>query len=208
MKRIMLDILLSIFIGVSFSLLSLIVGRLLYNIDNSISIFELELIDFGIKKLSFLIKMTLFVSSLYFILFFYGRSLKQQDNVPPRQRASPNACLYLSKNKQNEVVNENSKNLNQTRLMFQARVRKRAPAWGKIMKNKFLSIFIMIIFGSFLLSISMFLIARILYNFENNIALFNIHFLDYFNDGFIERLKMIFMHAFIFFLSILFFYRK
>ena len=76
MKRIMLDILLSIFIGVYFSLLSLMVGRLLYNIDNSISIFELELIDFGIKKLSFLIKMTLFVSSLYFILFFYGRSLK------------------------------------------------------------------------------------------------------------------------------------
>ena len=76
MKRIMLDILLSIFIGVSFSLLSLIVGRLLYNINNSISIFELELIDFGIKKLSFLIKMTLFVSSLYFILFFYGRNLK------------------------------------------------------------------------------------------------------------------------------------
>ena len=76
MKRTMLDILLSIFIGVSFSLLSVIVGRLLYNIDNSISIFELELIDFGIKKLSFLIKMTLFVSSLYFILFFYGRNLK------------------------------------------------------------------------------------------------------------------------------------
>ena len=76
MKRIMLDILLSIFIGLSFSLLSLIVGRLLYNIDNSISIFELELIDFGIKKLSFLIKMQLFVSSIYFILFFYGRNLK------------------------------------------------------------------------------------------------------------------------------------
>ena len=76
MKRIMLDILLSIFIGLSFSLLSLIVGRLLYNIDNSIFIFELELIDFGIKKLSFLIKMTLFVSSIYFILFFYGRNLK------------------------------------------------------------------------------------------------------------------------------------
>ncbi|WP_048750341.1 hypothetical protein, partial [Aggregatibacter segnis] len=60
----------------------------------------------------------------------------------------------------------------------------------------------------FLLSISMFLIARILYNFENNIALFNIHFLDYFNDSFIDRLKMIFMHTFIFFLSILCFYRK
>ena len=76
------------------------------------------------------------------------------------------------------------------------------------MKNKFLSIFIMIILGSFLLSISIFLIARILYNFENNIALFNIHFLDYFNDGFIDRLKMIFMHAFIFFVSTLCFYRK
>ena len=76
MKRIMLDTLLSIFIGVSFSLVSLIVGRWRYNSANSISIFELELIDFGIKKLSFLIKMTLFVSSLYFILFFYGRSLK------------------------------------------------------------------------------------------------------------------------------------
>lgn len=76
MKRIMLDVLFSIFIGVSFSLLSLIVGRLLYNIENSISIFDLELIDFGMKKLSFLIKMTLFVSSLYFIIFFYGRSLK------------------------------------------------------------------------------------------------------------------------------------
>lgn len=77
----------------------------------------------------------------------------------------------------------------------------------KIMKNKFLYILI-IIFGSFLLSISMFLIARILYNFENNMDLFNIHFLDYFNDGFIERLKMILMHVFIFFVSILCFYRK
>ena len=73
MKRVILDILFSIFIGVSFSLLSLIVGRLLYNIDNSISIFELELIDVGITKISFLIKMTLFVSSVYFILFLYGR---------------------------------------------------------------------------------------------------------------------------------------
>ncbi len=75
------------------------------------------------------------------------------------------------------------------------------------MKNKFLYILI-IIFGSFLLSISMFLIARILYNFENNMDLFNIHLLDYFNDGFIERLKMILMHVFIFFVSILCFYRK
>jgi hypothetical protein len=73
MKRVILDIRFSIFIGISFSLLSLIVGRLLYNIDNSISIFELELIDFGITKISFLIKMTLFVSSVYFILFLYGR---------------------------------------------------------------------------------------------------------------------------------------
>ena len=75
------------------------------------------------------------------------------------------------------------------------------------MKNKFLYILI-IIFGSFLLSISMFLIARIIYNFENNMDLFNIHLLDYFNDGFIERLKMILMHVFIFFVSILCFYRK
>lgn len=52
-ERIMLDILLSIFIGVSFSLLSLIVDRLIYNIDNSISIFELELIFFGIKNFHF-----------------------------------------------------------------------------------------------------------------------------------------------------------
>jgi len=73
MKRVILDILFSIFIGFSFSLLSLMVGRLLYNIDNSISIFELELIDFGMKKISFLITMTLFVSSVYFILFLYGR---------------------------------------------------------------------------------------------------------------------------------------
>ena len=73
MKSLMLDILFSIFIGASFSLLSLIVGRLLYNIDNSISIFELELIDFGIKNLSFLIKMTLFVSSVYFIVFLFVR---------------------------------------------------------------------------------------------------------------------------------------
>ncbi|GAA6943593.1 hypothetical protein AOH328_15870 [Helicobacter pylori] len=78
----------------------------------------------------------------------------------------------------------------------------------KIMKNKFSSILLIIIFGSSLLSISMFLIARILYNFENNIDLFNIRFLDYFNDGFIERLKIIFMHVFIFFVSILCFYRK
>ena len=73
MKRVILDILFSIFIGFSFSLLSLMVGRLLYNIDNAISIFELELIDFGMKKISFLITMTLFVSSVYFILFLYGR---------------------------------------------------------------------------------------------------------------------------------------
>ena len=30
----------------------------------------------------------------------------------PQIAAFPKACLYLSKNKQNEVVNENSKNLN------------------------------------------------------------------------------------------------
>ena len=50
--------------------------------------------------------------------------------IPPRQSAFPNACLYLTKNKQIEVVNESSKNLNQTKSIFQARVRKRAPSWG------------------------------------------------------------------------------
>ena len=33
----------------------------------------------------------------------------------PQIAAFPNACLYLSKNKQNEVVNENCINLNQTK---------------------------------------------------------------------------------------------
>ena len=28
--------------------------------------------------------------------------------TPPRQRASPDACLYLTKNKQNEVINKNN----------------------------------------------------------------------------------------------------
>ena len=38
--------------------------------------------------------------------------------------------IYL-KDKQIEVIHENSKNLNQTKLIFQARVRKRALSWGK-----------------------------------------------------------------------------
>ena len=71
MKRIMLDILLSIFIGVSFSLLSLIVGRLLYNIDNSISIFELELIDFGIKK-TFIFNQNDIVCIKYLLYSFFS----------------------------------------------------------------------------------------------------------------------------------------
>ena len=50
---------------------------------------------------------------------------------PPRQRASPDACLYLTKNKQNEVINKNSEDLNQLKRMFQARVRRRAPSWYK-----------------------------------------------------------------------------
>lgn len=71
MKRIMLDILLSIFIGVSFSLLSLIVGRLLYNIDNSISIFELELIYFGIKTFIFNQNDIVCIKSLLYSFFLW-----------------------------------------------------------------------------------------------------------------------------------------
>ena len=56
---------------------------------------------------------------------------KVESKKYPRQRASPEACLYLSKNKQTEVVHENSEDLNQTKLMFLARVSKRAPAWGE-----------------------------------------------------------------------------
>ena len=78
----------------------------------------------------------------------------------------------------------------------------------KIMKNKLLSILLIAVIGSFLLNISIFIIARVIYNFENNITLLNIHFLDYFNDGFIERLKMIAMHAFIFFITVLCIYKK
>lgn len=35
------------------------------------------------------------------------------------------ACIYLTKNKQTEVINKNSEDLNQTKRMFWARVRKR-----------------------------------------------------------------------------------
>ena len=49
---------------------------------------------------------------------------------PPRQRASPDACLYLTKNKQNEVINKNSEDLNKMKGMFWVRVKKRAPSWG------------------------------------------------------------------------------
>ena len=47
--------------------------------------------------------------------------------------------------------------------------------------------------GSFLLNLSMFVVAKVLYNIENNNDILNINFLDYFNYGFIERLKMIAM---------------
>lgn len=46
----------------------------------------------------------------------------------------------------------------------------------------------------------MFVGARVLYNIENNNDVLTINFLDYFNYGFMERLKMIAMHSFIFFL--------
>ena len=75
-----------------------------------------------------------------------------------------------------------------------------------MMKGKFL-ILLFIIIGSFLLNLSMFIGARVLYNIENNDVL-TINFLDYFNYGFVERLKMIAMHSFIFFVAVLFFYKK
>ena len=77
----------------------------------------------------------------------------------------------------------------------------------KIMKDKFL-ILLFIIMGYFLLNLSMFVVARVLYNIENNNDLLSINFLDYFNYGFIDRLKMIAMYSFIFFVSVLFFIKS
>ena len=54
----------------------------------------------------------------------------------------------------------------------------------------------------------MFVGARVLYNIENNNDILTINFLDYFNYCFVERLKMIAMHSFIFFVAVLFFYKK
>ena len=77
------------------------------------------------------------------------------------------------------------------------------------MKGKFLILlFIIIIIGSFLLNLSMFVLARVLYNIENNNDIININFLDYFNYGLIERLKMIAMHSFMFFVLVLFFIKN
>ena len=76
-----------------------------------------------------------------------------------------------------------------------------------MMKGKFL-ILLFIIIGSFLLNLSMFVLARVLYNIENNNDILNINFLDYFNYGFIERLKMIAMHSFMFFVLVLFFIKN
>lgn len=76
------------------------------------------------------------------------------------------------------------------------------------MKDKFLILLFIIIIGSFLLNLSMFVVARVLYNIENNNDLLSINFLDYFNYGFIDRLKMIAMHSFIFFVSVLFFIKS
>ena len=75
------------------------------------------------------------------------------------------------------------------------------------MKGKFL-ILLFIIIGSFLLNLSMFVLARVLYNIENNNDIININFLDYFNYGLIERLKMITMHYFMFFVLVLFFIKN
>ena len=55
---------------------------------------------------------------------------------PKKQRESPYACLYLTKNKQTEVIHENSKNLNQTKLMFWTRVRRCAPSQVQTGKEK------------------------------------------------------------------------
>ena len=54
----------------------------------------------------------------------------------------------------------------------------------------------------------MFVLARVLYNIENNNDIININFLDYFNYGLIERLKMITMHSFMFFVLVLFFIKN
>ena len=54
---------------------------------------------------------------------------KVESKKYPRQRASPDACLNLTKiDKLNEVVNKNSEDLNQTKWMFWVRVRKRAQS--------------------------------------------------------------------------------
>ena len=76
------------------------------------------------------------------------------------------------------------------------------------MKGKFLILLFIIIIGSFLLNLSMFVLARVLYNIENNNDIININFLDYFNYGLIERLKMITMHSFMFFVLVLFFIKN
>ena len=76
-----------------------------------------------------------------------------------------------------------------------------------MMKGKFL-ILLFIIIGSFLLNLSMFVLARVLYNIENNNDIININFLDYFNYGLIERLKMITIHSFMFFVLVLFFIKN
>lgn len=70
------------------------------------------------------------------------------------------------------------------------------------MKNKLLVVFVIIFLGLFLLSILEFISVRLLYNFEHGIYLFEINFMDYFLDGFIERLKLIFLYVFILFIPI------
>ena len=76
------------------------------------------------------------------------------------------------------------------------------------MKGKFLNLLFIIVMSSFLLNLSMFVVARVLYNIENNNDILNINFLDYFNYGLIERLKMITMHSFMFFVLVLFFIKN
>ena len=65
-----------------------------------------------------ILKKAFFFFNYYYSVTFYNYVFKRiscrnficyKVYIPPRQRASPDACLYLSKNKQTEVVNENSK---------------------------------------------------------------------------------------------------
>lgn len=48
---------------------------------------------------------------------------------------SPDACLYLSKNKQTEVINKNRLKSESNEIDVLARVRRRAPSWVNVFDN-------------------------------------------------------------------------